>query len=102
MPAKKYRRSFASRILGGTYGVINRLVPWHRLPVLLGSFNLFALRGALREKNLYDTNTPTNGDAPAAPPSQPHSFYTRTDDGTYNSLEEPRMGCAGARFGRNV
>ena len=103
MPAKKYRRSFASRALGATYGVINRFVPWHRLPLVLGSFNLFALRGALREKNLYDTNTPSNGDAPAAPPPvHPHSFYMRTDEGTYNSLEDPRMGCARSRFGRNM
>jgi len=102
MPAKKYRRSFMSRVLGATYGVVNRFVPWHRLPVVLSSFNLNALRDALRQKNLYDTNTPANGDAPAAPPPHPHVLYTRTDDGSYNSLEAPRMGCAGSRFGRNM
>src|ERR1700749_76644 len=103
MPAKKYRRSFTSRLSGAIYGVINWFVPWHRLPVALSSFNLNALRDALRQKNLYDTNTPADGDAPAAPPPpHPQAFYTRTDDGTYNSLEDPRMGCAHARFGRNM
>src|ERR1700755_1773642 len=102
MPAKKYRRSLTSRIFGAAYGVVNWFVPWHRLPVVLGSFNLSALRDALRQKNLYDTNTPSNGDSNAAAPPTPHALYTRTDDGTYNSLEDPRMGCAHARFGRNV
>ena len=103
MPAKKYRRTFTSRILGGVFKVVNLFVPWHRLPVALGAFNLSAYRDALREKNLYDTNTPTpDGEPPPSPPPAPHALYTRTDDGRYNSLEDPRMGCAGARFGRNV
>lgn len=103
MPAKKYRRTFSSHILTGTFKVINWLVPWHRLPVALGALNLLAFRDLLREKNLYDTNTPANGNSPApAPPPHPQAFYQRTDDGTYNSLEDSRMGCAGARFGRNV
>ncbi|HVF67476.1 MAG TPA: peroxidase family protein [Pyrinomonadaceae bacterium] len=102
MPAKKYRRTFSSHILTGTFKVINWLIPWHRLPVALGALNLLAFRDLLREKNLYDTNTPANGGAPAAPPPHPQNFYVRTDDGTYNSLEDPRMGCAAARFGRNV
>src|SRR3712207_4184722 len=102
MPAKRYRRTFASHILTGTFKVINWLVPWHRLPVALGALNLLAYRDLLREKNLYDTNTPANGDSPAAPPAHPQAFYQRTDDGTYNSLEDPRMGSARARFGRNM
>ena len=103
MTAKKYRRTFWSHILTGTFKVINWLVPWHRLPVALGALNLLAFRDLLREKNLYDTNTHANGDGQPAPaPPHPQAFYTRTDDGTYNSLEDPRMGCAGARFGRNV
>lgn len=103
MSAKKYRRTFKSRILTGTFTAINWLIPWHRLPVALGALNLLAFRDLLREKNLYDTNTPANGGGvPAStPPPPPQAFYTRTDDGTHNSLEDPRMGCAGARFGRN-
>jgi hypothetical protein len=105
MPAKKYRyrRTLTSRISSAVFRVVNLFLPWHRLPVILGAFNLNAYRDALREKNLYDTNTPTEDGEPAtAAPPTPHALYTRTDDGTYNSLEDPRMGCAGARFGRNV
>src|SRR5215207_8903223 len=101
MPAKKYRRTFKSRILAGTFKAVNWLIPWHRLPVALGALNLLAFRDLLREKNLYDTNTPANGDGEPAPAPPPQAFYMRTDDGTHNSLEDPRMGCAGARFGRN-
>jgi hypothetical protein len=103
MPTKKYRRTFTSRIMGATFGVINWFIPWHRLPLALSAFNLNAFRDALREKNLYDTNTPTeDGAPPPSAPPPPHALYTRTDDGAYNSLEDPRMGCAGTRFGRNV
>jgi Animal haem peroxidase len=103
MAASKYRRSFSSRILSATFAAVNRLVPWHRLPVVLGAFNLFAFRDALREKNLYDTNTPSdNGNPKEVPPPTPHALYARTDDGSFNSLEDPRMGCAGTRFGRNM
>lgn len=102
MPARKYRRTLTSRVFTATFSAINWLIPWHRLPVALGALNLLAFRDLLREKNLYDTNTPSdNGGPPAAPPP-PAAFYARTDDGSYNSLEDPRMGCAGARFGRNV
>ncbi|HEV7891657.1 MAG TPA: peroxidase family protein [Pyrinomonadaceae bacterium] len=105
MPAKKYRyrRTLTSRISSAVFRVVNLFIPWHRLPVVLGAFNLNAYRDALREKNLYDTNTPTeDGAPPPSAPPPPHAFYTRTDDGTYNSLEDSRMGCAHARFGRNV
>jgi hypothetical protein len=105
MPAKKYRyrRTLTSRIMGATFKFINLFVPWHRLPLALSAFNLNAFRDALREKNLYDTNTPTpDGEPPPSAPPAPHALYTRTDDGRYNSLEDPHMGCAGARFGRNV
>jgi len=103
MPAQKFRRTFRSRVVGGTYKVINRFLPWHRLPVALGAFNLQALRDELREKNLYDTNTPAaDGAPPPSDPPPPRALYTRTDDGSYNDLSDPRMGCVGARFGRNM
>jgi hypothetical protein len=89
MPAKKYRRTFTSRIMGATYGVINRFVPWHRLPVVLSSFNLNALRDALREKNLYDTNTPTEDGAP--PPSAPPPPHARASAATCRWTVRTRM-----------
>jgi hypothetical protein len=35
--------------------MVNRFVPWHRLPSALGSLNLMALRQVMRRQNIYDT-----------------------------------------------
>jgi len=53
----------------------------------------------LRESNLHDTS-PAPADRP--PPSGSRHLTTRTVDGTFNDLENPTMGSAGTRFGRNV
>lgn len=86
------------------YARINRSRPWHRLPFLLGLFNLIALREELREQNLHDTRTPggsgrTQTTTGAATDAQ-RRF--RTPDGSYNDLSDPDMGRAGTRFARNV
>jgi hypothetical protein len=84
---------------------INRLVPWHKLPLWLGLANLSELRETLRAENLHDTNPIDAGHAhPTTEPQAPTSdvLRTRTADGSYNDLESPRMGMVGARFGRNV
>ena len=72
---------------------------WHRLPTLFGLVSLVGIRKRLRKKNLYDTGPASPGAPPAAPP---RSRTARTADGTFNDLEHPTMGSAGARFGRNV
>ncbi|MEK6275948.1 MAG: peroxidase family protein [Actinomycetota bacterium] len=61
------------------------------------------MRERLRERNLYDTGQPaglpvpeTNGDA------EPRYLTSRTIDGTFTDLDNPLMGSAGTRFGRNV
>ena len=52
--------------------------------------------------NLYDTN-PGLPEPPASPPPYNLKYLTtRTADGSYNDLNDPRMGMAGQRFGRNV
>ena len=91
---------------------VNRLVPWHRLPLWLGLANLAELRQTLRAENLHDTNhidaidagsAHAHAGAPTAP-LDPGSavLRARSADGSYNDLESPRMGMAGTRFGRNV
>ncbi len=97
--------SFFDRALGRFYARVNRKTPWHRLPFLLGLFNLVALRDQLREENLHDTRTP--GDPRLAPgvthqtaPEAERRF--RSADGSYNDLSDPDMGKAGTRFARNV
>jgi hypothetical protein len=81
------------------YTVVNRFVDWHKLPTPLAIFNLLAFRIVLREKNLYDTSPRAQPDTTKP---EPHRLYWRTVEGTYNDLSDPRMGRAGARFGRNV
>jgi len=97
--------SFFDRALGRFYARVNRKTPWHRLPFLLGLFNLVALRDQLREENLHDTRTPgrarlTPGVTLATAPEAERRF--RTADGSYNDLADPDMGRAGTRFARNV
>ena len=81
---------------------VNRAVPWHKLPPLVGTFNLAAYRRVLRQENLYDTSLGTP-DAPVdVPPFKARFLVSRTSDGSYNDLERPEMGSARTRFGRNV
>ncbi|NYE20433.1 peroxidase family protein [Microbacterium immunditiarum] len=97
--------SFFDRALGRFYARVNRKTPWHRLPFLLGLFNLIALRDQLREENLHDTRTPA--DPRLAPgvtlqtvPEAERRF--RSADGSFNDLSDPDMGKAGTRFARNI
>ncbi len=91
-------RHFGQRLLIGLYAFINRFVPWEKLPPLIGTLNLDANRIVLRQKNLHDTP------AKDMPPPQwkPSVRCSRTADGAFNDLNEPNMGRAGMRFGRNV
>ena len=58
---------------------------------------------ALREQNLHDTSQlPAKGSEPAWPHPEAEYLYRRTSDGSFNDLNDPAMGRAGARFGRNV
>ncbi|MGH9461904.1 MAG: peroxidase family protein, partial [Vicinamibacteria bacterium] len=86
------------------YNLLNTVVPWHKLPVLLGLGNLLAQRNVLRRENLHDTEE--REIVPTARPNvramDPSLRGVRTSDGTHNDLSQPRMGAAGARFGRNI
>ena len=97
-----WRRSLLARFGSWGFALINRFVPWHRLPRLLGVVNLIALRSRMREENLYDTSQLPSREPPLPTRATDAQEKWRTADGTYNDLEHPRMGCAGARFGRNI
>src|SRR5918995_1925194 len=71
---------------------------WSELPWPLGLVTILIYRNRLRRENLYDTESPVPKDVPA---SERH-LTARTADGTYNDLDNPRMGSSGTRFGRNV
>ncbi|NHC15739.1 peroxidase family protein [Motilibacter deserti] len=96
-----YRSSLPWRLFDGLSTRIDRRYGWDRLPLPLGLAVLVGLRNELRKKNLHDANLlPSTGQPPIGPP--PTSNDARTADGTYNDLDDPRMGMAGSRFGRNV
>lgn len=74
--------------------------PWYRRPLIAAVPGLIETRKQLRANNLHDTEDgPLTGPplAPGAP-----ELTERTLDGQYNDLQQPRMGCVHARFGRNV
>jgi len=93
-------RSWLLRLWALKAEALDRSVGWHRLPALPGLATLIGIRDRLRARNLYDTS-PT---APTRQPTPENDRYltTRTPDGTFNDLENPAMGSANTRFGRNV
>src|SRR5438309_2193348 len=95
---------------------VDRKVGWDKLPVPLALVTFIGLRMRLRERNLSYPATPTRTTAltplatPAAAPADGAEagegaegyLAARTPDGTYNDLNNPHMGSAGTRFGRNI
>lgn len=84
------------------FGKSKREIPWWRLPTLLAVPRLIRFRNELREKNLHDTEDRPLNEGIDPIDKVPQLRLTRTFDGTYNDLKFPRMGAAGARFGRNM
>ncbi|WP_203863284.1 peroxidase family protein [Planobispora rosea] len=98
------RNVVAGKLIEAGFRALNRVVPWHRLPPLLGLLNLDAFRQVLRRRNLIDTEA---REAPprarAVPePVEEHLRTRRSYDGTCNDLSAPMMGAVGAAFGRNL
>ncbi|MGF1476468.1 MAG: peroxidase family protein [Geminicoccaceae bacterium] len=91
---------FSERLLARIFGPINRHVEWYRMPgAWLQVLNLLALRGRLRERNLYDTYPPRLEHKEPIP--EPFRDI-RSADGGYNDPRYPELGRAHTRFGRNV
>ncbi|MFJ9588988.1 peroxidase family protein [Streptomyces acidicola] len=98
------RNRLLARPVGTAFALLNRYVPWHRLPVRLSLLNLVFLRKVLRRLNLIDIEV---REAPpkAQPVPEPIPERLRTErsyDGTYNDLSDPGMGAVGSAFGRNL
>lgn len=85
------------------FHLVNKHIPWHKLPSVIGALNLDALRLELRQYNLHDTypDGKAQGTPATCPMSDPRFKAARSSDGAFNSTDMPRMGCAGMRFGRN-
>jgi hypothetical protein len=97
-----YRSGWFWRIITTLAEKSDRKVGWDELPTPLGLGVLVGLRTKLRQKNLYDTRSLPSVDAPAAPPAEASQRTRRMPDGSWNDLEDPAMGMAGSRFGRNI
>lgn len=78
--------------------------PWHERPTVIALFELIQFRDRMRQENLHDTATlPTTDDVTPPQPSEDGSHSKiRTADGSFNDLNDPKMGRVGSRFGRNV
>ena len=98
------RNAITGRIARVGFALLNRFVPWYRLPSSLALLNLATLRNVLREMNLIDTQPHAGLPKPCpAPVPIPEAVRTaRTHDGTFNDLSDRNMGCVGSAFGRNM
>lgn len=73
---------------------------WWVYGTLVGLLTLSCTRDHLFKYNLHDTYAA--GDYPTAGPCEGRALVARTIDGTCNDLDQPAMGSAGMRMGRNV
>lgn len=97
-----YRTSLPWRIVTGVAEYLDRRIGWDKLPVPFGLATLLGLRVKLRQENLHDTNKIPAVNVPEPAPPVESNKVNRTTDGSYNDLDNPRMGMAGTRFGRNI
>jgi hypothetical protein len=97
-----YRRSLAWTAFDRAMHALDYKFRWYRLPKPLGLLALIGIRNIMRQNNLYDTTA-----QPAVSPAQPQPYQSsylteRSPDGSWNDLQNPAMGMAYTRFGRNV
>src|ERR1700712_4654369 len=100
--SSSYRQAVGWRVFDRAMHALDNRFSWHRLPKPLGLLTLIGIRNLMRQHNLYDTTA-----GPAVDPAQPMPFSPRllterTPDGSWNDLDNPSMGMANTRFGRNV
>ncbi len=79
------------------------MIPWHKLPLPFALLELIGFRNRMRQQNLYDTETLPAQSRPQPQPSPDgQHLVSRTPEGSFNDLQQPRMGMVNTRFGRNV
>ncbi|GAB1320007.1 Heme peroxidase [Madurella fahalii] len=102
-PTPSFKPSLPERLGIGAFKLVNKVIPWYKLPGIIGAFNLAFLRIELRQFNLYDGYASAEAQGNSKDNPLPDERYrdARHSDGKYNSLELPLMGCRGMRFGRN-
>ncbi|TFV89855.1 peroxidase family protein [Blastococcus sp. CT_GayMR16] len=103
VPGADYRHTPFWRIYDRVAQAIDHRRGWDKLPLPAGLAVLIGVRTILRQSNLHDPSTKVPVvNAPPVPERTPQHLVARSVDGTYNDLDHPEMGRAGARFGRNI
>src|SRR4051812_42912300 len=98
-----YRRTPFWLVYDRVAQAVDRWRGWDKLPVPAGLAVLIGVRTILRQQNLRDPSSVVPiVNAPPVPERTPEHLVARSVDGTYNDLDPPEMGRAGARFGRNI
>jgi hypothetical protein len=98
-----YRSTAFWAVYDAVAQLVDHRLGWDRLPLPLGLADLIGIRTILRRRNLFDPSAVVPEVDPAPVPERtPEHLVGRSADGTYNDLDHPAMGRAGARFGRNV
>ena len=77
---------------------------WYRRPFTIGILTLAYMREQLNKNNLKSTYPAGSliGFQPEGQSPPPGARYSRTPDGSWNNLADPKEGAAGTRFPRNV
>jgi|GEM_PF-302019 len=83
------------------FALVNRFVPWHRLPPLAGLANLAAIRNRARRENMLAPPRTPLQEQSEVPSSDAHRRW-RSADGSHNDLLEPQLGRASTPFARNM
>jgi len=98
-----YQPSLVERSAVSAFKLVNKFIPWYKLPGFIGAFNLAFMRIDLRGYNLEDgyATAAAQGSVDEDPLTDKRFLGARNSDGKFNSLEMPKMGCAGMRLGRN-
>jgi hypothetical protein len=92
----------SSRFISWVAEKIDQSIGWSRLPTPLAIPILVGLRDQLRADNLYGTGRGRLDRPSFEDPNTSNHLTARMLNGTYNDLNDPLMGSAGSRFGRNV
>ena len=103
MVVPNFKPGLSDRLLVGIFHLVNKIVPWHKLPSIVGALNLDALRVELRQYNLHDgyASGTAQGNQISEPMTDKRFEHARNSDGKFNSTEMPLMGCTSMRLGRN-
>jgi heme peroxidase len=81
---------------------IDQRLAWHRLPTPLALAVMIGDRVKLRMSNLSDTSGFATLPQPDPQAQGTEYLRQRMPTGSFNDLQDPRMGSVGTRFGRNV